>query len=200
MKAHFGMLFGLSAAIATAAAAPPVVDIPSHVQLPQLKPLYSTCADPAADRWLEIDITQRPPAGAARVQKVSGWTTEDGVFHWPFVMRIRNTGDKPFVGKPGKQNVVVTEDDIQGAKKSRVVATVPFDRIEPHSGVAARFLFEAPAADVNKGKFHRIYTLSIKYDELGDQIVNGQFGDCDLRNNSFFFEVDGSRKGWIIGK
>lgn len=200
MRSFVGFVLGTAGALGLAVAAPPTVAIPDHVQIPQLKPLIATCSDPAADRWLEIDISQRPPAGAARVQKVSGWTTEDGVFHWPFVMRIRNIGDKPFVGKPGKQSVVVTEDDVATGKKGRVVASVPFDRIEPRSGVAARFLFEAPAADMNKGKFHRIYKLSIKYDELNEQIVNGQFGDCDLQNNSYSMEIDGGRKGWIIAR
>jgi hypothetical protein len=190
----------MAGALGLAMAAPPTVVIPDHVQIPTLQPLVSPCSDPAADHWLEIDISQRPPAGATRVQKVSGWVTEDGIFHWPFVMRIRNIGDKAFVGKPGKQNVVVTEDDVTAGKRGRVVSSVPFDRIEPHSGVAARFLFEAPAADMNKGKFHRVYTLAIKYNEMGDQIVNGQFGDCNLKNNTFFVEIDGGRKGWIFGQ
>ncbi|MBP6012677.1 MAG: hypothetical protein KBA31_10655 [Alphaproteobacteria bacterium] len=200
MRTVIGIFLGTAGALGLAAAAPPEVTIPGHVQMPELKPLISTCSDPAADHWLEIDISQRPPPGAARVQKISGWTTEDGVFHWPFVMRIRNIGDKPFVGKPGKQSVVVTEDDVAAGKKGRVVASFPFDRIEPRSGVAARFLFEAPAADMNKGKFHRIYTLSIKYGELSEQIVNGQFGDCELKNNNFVVEIDGGRKGWIFGR
>ena len=111
MRLRVGALLILIAAATNASAAPPSVTVPDHVQIPQLKSLISSCSDPAADHWLEIDISQRPPAGAARVQKLSGWTTEDGIFHWPFVMRIRNIGDKPFVGKAGKQSVVVTEND-----------------------------------------------------------------------------------------
>jgi hypothetical protein len=115
-------------------------------------------------------------------------------------MRVRNIGDKAFAGKAGKQSVVVTEDDLASGKKGRVVASVPFDRIEPRSGVAARFEFAAPAVDVQKGRFHRIYTLSIKYDQMDEALINGPFGDCELRDNSFFVEFDGSRKGWIFGK
>lgn len=187
-------------AATAAAAAPPGVDIPATVHLPQLQPLITPCSDPAADRFLEIDISQRPPAGATRVQKVSAWVTEDGVFHWPFVMRVRNIGDKPFMGKAGKQSVVVTEDDLLTGKKGRVVASVPFDRIDPRSGVAARFLFEAPVDAINKRRFHRIYTLKIKYDDMGSALVDGAFGDCNLRNNEWFVEFDGSRPKWIFAK
>lgn len=186
---------------ATAAfAAPPTVDIPQTVHLPVLEPLIAPCADPAADRFLEIDITQRPPAGATRVQKVSGWVTDDGTFHWPFVMRMRNIGDRPFAGKPGKQRVVVTEDDLLAGKKGRVVATVPFDRIDPRSGVAVRFLFQAPATDVNKKRFRRVYKLAIKYDATDSSIVDSPFGDCNFKNNEFSLEFDGSRERWIYAR
>lgn len=190
----------LAFAAATGGAVAADLTIPQHVRLPDLDPLIKTCADPAADHFLEVDISKRPPAGATRVQRVSGWVTPDGMFHWPFVMRIRNVGDKPFAGKAGKQSVVITEDDLATGRKGRVAATAAFDRIEPRSGVAARFEFTAPAVDVAKGRFHRIYTLSIKYDLMDEALVNGPFGDCELRNNTFFVEFDGSRKGWIFAK
>ena len=176
------------------------LNIPVTVKLPDLTPLEKPCSDPAADHFMEIDISQRPPAGATRVQRVSGWVTADGVFHWPFVMRIRNIGDQPFYGKAGEQAVVVTEDDVSAGKKGRVVSSTPFTTIAGHSGVAARFEFAAPAADVAKGKFHRIYTLAIQYNNKSEQLINGRNGDCDLRNNTFFVEFDGSRKGWIFAK
>jgi hypothetical protein len=199
-KAALSTVCAVAFATLSASAAPPTVNIPSTVHLPVLEPLIAPCADPAADHFLEIDISQRPPAGAARVQKVSGWVTEDGTFNWPLVMRVRNIGDKPFAGKPGKQRVLVTEDDLLTGKKGRVVASVPFDRIDPRSGVAARFLFQATAADMNKQRFHRIYTISVKYDVIDDAIVTSQYGDCNLRNNAFFVEFDGSRKQWVFGK
>lgn len=195
-----GIAGTLAVGLATAAADPPQVSVPKTVQLPQLEPLFPTCADPAADHFLEVDISKRPPAGASRVQSLSAWVTEDGVFHWPFVMRIRNIGDQPFMGKAGLQSAVVTEDDLAGKTKGRVVGSTPFDRINAHSGVAVRFEFTAPAEAVQKARFHRIYTLSIKYQEMSEAIVNGRYGDCNLRNNSFFVEFDGSRKGWIFGK
>jgi hypothetical protein len=194
------LVCALVLATAGAFAAPPTIDIPKTVHLPVLEPLITPCADPAADRFLEIDITQRPPAGTTRVQKVSGWVTEDGTFNWPFVMRMRNIGDKPFAGKPGKQRVVVIEDDLLAGKKGRVVATVPFDRIEPRSGVAVRFLFQASAADVNKKRFRRVYKLAIKYDATDSSIVDSPFGDCNFKNNEFSLEFDGSRERWIYAR
>jgi hypothetical protein len=191
-------LLGLAAITATTGAAE--LKIPPHVVLPQLEPLVPSCADPAADRFLEVDIAQRPPAGATRVQRLSAWVSADGTFHWPFVMRVRNLGDQPFMGKAGEQAVIVTEDDLSTGKKGRVVASVPFDRIAPHSGVAARFTFMAPTADIEKGKFKRAYTLSIQYKRLGLDITNTRFGDCNLRNNTFRIEIDGSRKGWFFAK
>ncbi len=190
--------FGTVVLAGTSAAAE--LNIPKHVVLPQLEPLVPSCADPAADRFLEVDIAQRPPAGATRVQRLSAWVTPDGVFHWPFVMRVRNIGDQPFMGKPGQQAVVVTEDDLAAGKKGRVVASVPFDRIAQHSGIAARFEFTAPAAEIEKGKFRRVYTLSVQYKHLGLEITNSRYGDCNLRNNSFVVDIDGSRKGWISAK
>lgn len=186
-------------ALAVAATAAPI-KIPDNVKMPDLEPLVPACADPAADHFLEVDISQRPPAGAERVQRISAWITPDGVLHWPFVMRVRNIGDQPFFGKPGKQSAVLTEDDVKAKTKGKVLAKVPFDRINAHSGLAVRFLFEAKAADVEKGNFHRIYTLSIKYDQLDQSITEAKTGDCNLRNNTFFIELDGSRKGWIFGK
>jgi hypothetical protein len=174
--------------------------IPKHVQLPDLVPLVSSCSDPAADRFMEIDISQRPPAGATRVQRVGGWVTSDGVYHWPFVVRIRNIGDQPFIGKPGQQDAVVTEDDRVAGTKGRVVASVPFDRIAQHSGLAVRFTFTAPTTQVEQGKFRRVYTLSLNYKNQGYELINGRNGDCNLRNNTFTVEFDGSRKGWIFAK
>lgn len=201
MTFKFAALAACALLAATATfAAPPTVDIPQTVHLPVLEPLIAPCADPAADRFLEIDITQRPPAGATRVQKVSGWVTDDGTFHWPFVMRMRNIGDRPFAGKPGKQRVIVTEDDLLAGKKGRVVATVPFDRIDPRSGVAVRFLFQAPATDVNKKRFRRVYKLAIKYDATDSSIVDSPFGDCNFKNNEFSLEFDGSRERWIYAR
>jgi hypothetical protein len=199
-KSCFATAAAACIAASAALAAPPTVDIPATVHLPQLEPLITPCADPAADRFLEIDISQRAPAGATKVQKVSGWVTGDGIFHWPFVMRVRNIGDKPFMGKAGKQSVVVVEDDLISGKKGRVVASVPFDRIDPRSGVAARFLFEAPVEAVNKRRFHRTYSLKIKYDDMGSALVDGPYGDCNLRNNEWFVEFDGSRPKWIFAK
>jgi hypothetical protein len=188
-----------AAGLAFAADAPPL-NIPVNVRLPELVPLVPVCADPAADHFLEVDISQRPPPGATRIQRLSAWVTADGVFHWPFVMRIRNIGDQPFMGKAGKQSAVVIEDDFIANKKGKVAGSTPFDRIAQHSGVAVRFEFTAPAEAVQKAKFHRAFTLSIKYDELGEGIVNGRNGDCNLRNNSFTVEFDGGRKGWIFAK
>src|SRR5262249_43239482 len=112
-----------------------------------------------------------------------------------------NIGDQPFIAsKPGQQSAVVTEDDLASGAKGKVAGTQGFDRIDAHSGVAVRFEFTAPAEDVNKGKFHRIYTLSLKYNNQDEALVNGRYGDCNLGNNSWFVEFDGSRKGWIFGK
>ncbi len=193
-------LLGSAIALGWASAHGAELKIPSNVVLPQLEPLVPPCADPAADRFLEVDISQRPPAGATRVQRLSAWVTSDGIFHWPFVMRARNIGDQPFMGKPGEQAAVVIEDDLVAGKKGRVVASVPFDRIAQHSGVAIRFEFAAPVADVEKGKFRRVYTLAIQYKKLGGEIVNTRYGDCNLRNNTFAIELDGSRKGWLSAK
>jgi hypothetical protein len=186
--------------VASVAATAQPLSIPTSVQLPQLKPLVSPCADPAADRFLEVDISKRPPPGATRVQRLSAWVTPDGVFHWPFVMRIRNLGDQPFMGTAGKQSAVVTLDDMTAKTKGTVVGETPFERIAAHSGVAVRFEFTAPAESVQKAKFRRVYTLSIKYNELNEAIVSSRNGDCDLLNNSFAIEFDGSRKGWLFAK
>lgn len=198
------ILVGFLSALAwTAAAADQSalqLNIPTSVQLPQLEPLVPACADPAADHFLEIDISQRPPAGATRVQRLSAWVTADGVFHWPFVMRVRNIGDQPFIGKPWMQSAIVIEDEFAGKTKGKVAGETKFERIPAHSGVAVRFEFTAPVEAVQKANFHRIYTLSLKYDRLDDAIVTSRNGDCDLLNNSFRVEFDGSRKGWIFGK
>lgn len=174
-------------------------DVPVGVKLPELEPLISDCADPAVDRFIEVDISQRPPAGTTRIQKLSGWVSSDGVFHWPLVMRLRNVGDRAFAGKPGLQRAIVTEQDLLSGK-TREVTNVPFDRIDPRGGVGVRFQFTAPAADMAKQRFKRVYKLSIKYDRLDASIVTNKFGDCNLRNNEFSLTFDGSRKGWIFAK
>ena len=117
-----------------------------------------------------------------------------------FVMRVRNIGDQPFMGKPMLQSAIVIEDEFAGKTRGKVAGETKFDRIPAHSGVAVRFEFAAPVEVMRKATFHRIYTLSLKYDELSDAIVTGKNGDCDLQNNSFVIEFDGSRKGWIFAK
>ena len=182
-----------------AAFAADAIKIPQTMNMPVLEPLVPPCADPAADHFIEIDISQRPPAGSARVQRISGWVTADGVLHWPFVMRVRNIGDQVFIGTPGKQSAQLIEKDLaKGTTKT--LATVPFDRVPAHSGVAVRFEFDAPAKEVEKGKFHRLYTLEINYGKQNDAIANPRYGDCNMRNNSFSIELDGSRPKWIYAK
>jgi hypothetical protein len=174
-------------------------DVPVGVKLPEIDPLIPACADPAADHFIEVDISQRPPAGTTRIQKLSGWVTPEGVFHWPLVMRLRNVGDRVFAGKPGLQRAVLTEQD-QLSGKTREVMTVPFDRIDPRGGVGVRFQFTAPAADMAKQRFKKVFKLAIKYDRLDASIVSNQYGDCNLQNNEFSVTFDGSRKGWIFAK
>lgn len=197
-------LFGAATALCAALTAPGAlaadgIKIPPTVRLPALEPLAPACADPAADHFLEVDIAQRPPAGATRVPRLGAWITADGMLHWPFVMRIRNIGDQPFVGKAGLQQARLVEKDLL-AKKEKTLTSVPFDRIAAHSGVATRFEFTAPAKDVEKGKFRRVYTLDVHYDKLDEDIVSSRNGDCNLRNNSFSVEFDGGRKEWIYAK
>ena len=198
MKSAVAPAFASTLSLATATAAD--LAIPKHVRLPDLVPLVSACSDPAADRFIEIDISQRPPAGATRVERVGGWVTSDGIYHWPFVARIRNIGDQPFIGKTGQQDAIVSEDDLVTGTKGRVVASVPFERVAQHSGLAVRFAFTAPADLVAKGKFRRVYTLSLNYKNQDYALINGRNGDCNLRNNEWFVEFDGSRKGWIFAK
>lgn len=190
------LAFALSASTAVQAQE---FTVPVGVRLPELDPLIPPCADPAADRFIEVDISQRAPAGTTRIQKLSGWVSADGIFHWPLVMRLRNIGDKVFVGKPGLQRAVLTEQDLLTGK-TREVAKVPFDRIDPRGGVGVRFQFEAPAADMQKQRFKKVFKLAIKYDQLDASIVSNTFGDCDLQNNEFSVTFDGSRKGWIFAK
>ncbi len=173
--------------------------VPGSVKLPDLEPLIPACADPAVDHFIEVDISQRPPAGVTRIQKLSGWITADGVFHWPLVMRLRNVGDRTFAGKPGLQRAVLTEQDLLSGKTTELM-TVPFDRIDPRGGVGVRFQFTAPAVDMAKQRFKKVFKLSIKYDRLDASIVSNQFGDCNLQNNEFSITFDGSRKGWIFAK
>ena len=185
--------------VGIAAADTPTVTVPTTVKLPDLEPLIEPNADPAADHFLEIDFSHRPPAGATSVQRIGAWVTPDGVFHWPFVMRIRNIGDKPFQGKAGEQFVIVTEEDLLTNKKKEISRT-PFDHIEPRSGVAARFEFAAPAESVQKPKFHRIYTLAIKFEERNGVVASAAYTDGNLQNNSFKIEFDSSKVGWIFQK
>jgi len=173
--------------------------VPGSVKLPDLEPLIPACADPAVDHFIEVDISQRPPAGVTRIQKLSGWITADAVFHWPLVMRLRNVGDRTFAGKPGLQRAVLTEQDLLSGKTTELM-TVPFDRIDPRGGVGVRFQFTAPAADMAKQRFKKVFKLSIKYDRLDASIVSNQFGDCNLQNNEFSITFDGGRKGWIFAK
>lgn len=195
-----GFAAGLAFCVATAVAQPQAPTIPVTVRLPELEPLVSPCSDPAADRFLEIDISQRPPAGATRVQRLSAWVTPDGMFHWPFVMRIRNIGDQPFIGKPGMQSATLTEDDLLMGNKGRLLANVKFDRIAAHSGLAVRFEFAAPAVQIQSARFHRVFTLAIRYDRMDQALATGRNGDCNLQNNKFAVEFNGSRKGWIFAK
>jgi hypothetical protein len=186
-------------AVTVTAAGATDLKIPPTVILPQLEPIVSPCADPAADRFLEVDLMQRPPAGATRIQRLSAWTTSDGMFHWPFVMRVRNLGDQPFFGKPGEQSLEIIEEDHTTGKK-RVAGITPFDRIPPHGSLPVRFLFSAPTEQVAKGKFRRTYTLQIAYKTLGEALINGRNGDCNLRNNMFSVEFNGATKTWITAK
>jgi hypothetical protein len=125
------------------------------------------------------------------------WVTSDGVFHWPFVMRVRNLGDQPFMGKPGKQSAVVTEEDL-AAKTKREVGNAKFDRIDQHGSLLVHFEFTAPRAAMEHASFHRLYTLSLKFDESDSKPLEGKYGDCHANNNQYRVEFDGSRKGWIF--
>ncbi len=181
---------------ATADAVAPLT-LPPTVHLPDVEPLIPDCADPAADHFISLDIWQRPPAGATQVGVVHAWLTSDGIFHWPLVMRVRNLGDQPYVGKPGKTSAVVTEDDIVAKTKDRVVGSIKFDRLEPHGAALVHFEFTAPRAAIEQQKFHRIYTLSLKFD-ADQKALEGMYGDCHPKNNEYHVEFDGSRKGWIF--
>ena len=172
--------------------------LPNTIKLPDVAPLIPDCADPAADHFITLDLWQRPPAGATQVGVVHAWLTPDGIFHWPFVMRVRNLGDQPFIGKPGRQSAVVTEDDIVAKTKGREVGSAKFDRIEPHGALLVHFEFTAPRAAIEHHDFHRIYTLTLKLDETDSKALEGQYGDCHPANNQYHVEFDGSRSGWIF--
>ena len=173
--------------------------LPNTIQLPNTTTLIPNCADPAADHFISLDLFQRPPAGATQVGVVHAWLTSDGIFHWPFVMRVRNVGDQPFIGKPGRQSAVVTEDDIVANTKGREVGAAKFDRIEPHGSLLVHFEFTAPRAAIEHANFHRIYTLTLKLDETDQKALEGTYGDCHPANNQYHVEFDSSRKGWIFG-
>ena len=61
-------------------------------------------------------------------------------------------------------------------------------------------LAQAPAADVNKKRFRRVYKLVIKYDATDSSIVDSPVGDCNFKNNEFSIELDGARERWIYAK
>jgi hypothetical protein len=192
-----------AAALALAALSPSVqadapLKIPNIVHLPDVAPLIPNCSDPAADHFITIDMWTRPPAGVIQAAAIHAWVTPDGIFHWPLVMRVRNLGDQPFMGKPGKQSAVITEDDVIANTKGKEVGSQKFDRIEPHGSLLVHFEFTAPRAVVEAQNFHRIYTLSLKLDESDRKALESTYGDCHPKNNSYFIEIDGSRKGWVF--
>ncbi len=189
---------GLLAAFSLSASADTPLTLPNTVHLPDVPPLIPNCADPAADHFITVDMWARPPAGTPQVGVVHAWLTPDGVFHWPFVMRVRNLGDQPFIGKPAKQSAVVTEDDIVAKTQGRVVGSQNFDRLDPRGSLLVHFEFTAPRAAVEAHSFHRIYTLTLKFDESNQKALEGQYGDCNTTNNKYHIELDGSRKGWIF--
>jgi len=80
-------------AVTLGARADEPLKLPITVKLPDPQPLIPNCADPAADHFLTLDMWTRPPAGSTQVSAVHAYLTPDGVFHWPFVMRVRNLGD-----------------------------------------------------------------------------------------------------------
>jgi hypothetical protein len=182
------------------AQAPAPVKVPNTVHLPDIEPLIPNCADPAADHFVTLDMWSRAPAGATKVQAMNAWLTPDGVFHWPLVMRVRNVGDQPFIGKPGKQRAVVREDDVLANKKGREVGSHKFDRIEPRGAFLVHFEFTGSRADIEAQRFHRIYTLTLELDESDQKHLESKYGDCHPKNNKYFIEIDGSRKGWVFGK
>lgn len=191
-------VFALASLGAMAQSQPPL-KVPNTVHLPDIEPLIPNCADPAADHFVTLDMWARPPAGVTQVQAMHAWLTPDGVFHWPLVMRVRNVGDQPFIGKPGKQRAVITEDDVLANKKGREVGSQKFDRIEPRGAFLVHFEFTAPRAAVEAQNFHRIYTLTLELDETDQRALEGKYGDCHPKNNKYFIEIDGSRKGWVFG-
>jgi hypothetical protein len=186
------------AGLSVSARADAPLTLPNNVRLPDVEPLIANCGDPAADHFITLDLWTRPPAGATQVGVVHAWLTPDGIFHWPFVMRVRNLGDQPFVGKPGKQSAVVTEDDIVANTKGREVGNQKFDRLDPRGSLLVHFEFTAPRAAMEAHNFHRIYTLKLKLDETDHKALEGQYGDCHPNNNEYHVEFDGSRKGWIF--
>jgi hypothetical protein len=193
-----GAAFAVLIAAASSANAAAPLTLPNTVHLPDVAPLIPNCADPAADHFITIDMWSRQPAGATQVGVVHAWLTPDGIFHWPFVMRVRNLGDQPFIGKPGKQSAVVTEDDVVANTKGRQVGSQTFDRIEPHGSLLVHFEFAAPRAVIEAQSFHRIYTLELKLDETDQKALESKYGDCHPKNNKYFIEIDGSRKGWVF--
>lgn len=193
------LIASLAVAVAIPAfAEPPPFTLPNTIRLPDPPPLIPNCSDPAADHFLSLDLWQRPPAGAQQFAVQHAWLTPDGIFHWPFVMRVRNLGDQPFVGKPGKQSAIVTEDDLLAGTKGKEIGSAKFDRIDQHGALLVHFEFTAPRAAVESGKFHRIYTLTLKFDETDQKGLESKYGDCRTNNNKYFVELDGSRKGWFF--
>lgn len=188
----------LIAGLCLSASADTPLKLPNTIRIPEVEPLIPNCADPAADHFITLDMWARPPAGATKVGVIHAWMTPDGIVHWPFVMRVRNLGDQPFIGKPGQQSAVVVEDDIVAKTKGREVGTQKFDRIEPRGSLLVHFEFTAPRAAVERANFHRIYTLKLKLNENDQKALEGKYGDCHPKNNEYHVEFDGSRKGWIF--
>src|SRR5262245_16984985 len=114
--ASFALLFVLAegaAALAQPSTAPqPPLTLPRTVKLPDIQPLIANCADPAADHFLTLDMWKRAPAGVTKVPTLNAWIDANGIVHWPFVMRVRNLGDQPFIGQAGAQTAIVLEDDL----------------------------------------------------------------------------------------
>ena len=186
------------AVVSLTARADEPIKIPNTVHLPDVAPLIPNCSDPAADHFITLDMWARAPAGATPVPALHAWLTSDGVFHWPLAMRVRNLGDQPFIGKPGMQSAVITEDDVVANTKGKEVGSQKFDRIEPHGALLVHFEFTAPRAAVEAQSFHRIYTLSLKLNTADEKALSSMYGDCHPKNNSYFIEIDGSRKGWVF--
>ncbi len=198
MKTAAAFVIALGAALPLSAAADQApLQLPNTIRLPDPAPLIPNCSDPAADHFISLDLWARPPAGAQVLTVQHAWVTSDGIFHWPFVMRVRNVGDQPFIGKPGQQVATITEDNLVAGTKGKEVGSTKFDRIDQHGALLVHFEFTAPRAEIEQHSFHRIYTLSLTFND-DQKLLEGTFGDCHPTNNTYHIEFDGSRKGWIF--